>query len=59
MATDEIEAVVGLGKVQYTFDDILGTLTHVRGWAYPSSYVIIELNNPHTEVLNEFMNYGK
>ena len=54
-----IEATVSFGKLEYSLDDILGTLTHYRGWKYPSSYIIVELHNPHTEVLNEFMNYGK
>ena len=59
MPIGAIEAIVNFGKVQYTLNDILGTLTHHRGWKYPSSYVIIELNNPQTEVINEFSNYGK
>lgn len=59
MGVGAIEATVSFGKTQYTLNDVLGTLTHHRGWGYPSSYVIIELNNPHTEVINEFMNYGK
>ncbi len=59
MPAPGIEATVSFGKRQYTLDDILGTLTHHRGWKFPSSYVIIELHNPHTEVVNEFMNYGK
>lgn len=59
MPGEGIEATVSFGKQQYTLDDILGTLTHHRGWKYPASYVVIELTNPHTEVLNEFMNYGK
>ncbi len=54
-----IEATVNFGKREYTLNDILGTLTHHRGWQYPSSFVIVELYNPHTEVINEFMNYGK
>jgi hypothetical protein len=59
MGIGAIEATVNFGKTQYTLNDILGTLTHHRGWKYPSSYVVVELNNPHTEVINEFMNYGK
>ena len=59
MPVGAIEATISLGKLQYSFNDILGTLTHYRGWKYPASYIIVELNNPQTEVLNEFMNYGK
>jgi len=59
MPNASIEATVSFGGLKYSFDDVLGTLTHYRGWDLPSSYAVIELNNPHTEVINEFMNYGK
>lgn len=58
MGVGAIEAIVDFGKYKYTLNDILGSLTHHRGWSYPSSYVIVEIFNPHTEVVNEFMNHG-
>jgi hypothetical protein len=58
MPTPGIEAIVSFGGLEYTLGGVLGTLTHVRGWGYPTSYIVCELNNPHTEIINEFMNYG-
>lgn len=53
-----IEASFSFGGLEYTLSGPLQRLTHVRGWGYPASYVIVEVFNPHTELLNEFMNYG-
>lgn len=53
-----IEAIVELGDVQYTFEDILKEFTHVRGFGLASSYCICELAHTQHEIMNQFMNYG-
>ena len=58
MAFPIIEANVSFGGLELTLDGPLNTLTHVRGWHVPCSYIIAEVSNPHTELLNEFMNFS-
>ena len=58
MAFPMIEAEVSFGGLEWTLNGPLHKLTHVRGWHVPCSYIIAEVSNPHTELLNEFMNYG-
>ena len=58
MAFPMIEANVSFGGLEWTLDGTLHTLTHVRGWHVPCSYIIATVANPHTELVNEFMNYG-
>jgi hypothetical protein len=58
MAFPIIEASFSFGGLEHTLTGTLQRLTHVRGWGYPCSYVIIEVFNPQTEIINEFMNYG-
>ena len=53
-----VEASMSFGGREYTLSGPLHSMTHIRGWEYPCSYVICEVFNPHTELMNEFMNYG-
>lgn len=58
MAIPGVEASMSFGGLEYTLSGPLFSLTHIRGWEYPASYVICEVFNPHMEMMNEFMNYG-
>lgn len=58
MAFSLIEANLSFGGLEWTLDGLLHKLVHIRGWNNVTSYIIADVYNPHSESINEFMNYG-
>ena len=62
-----LEAIVEFGNGrEMTLNDLLFSVAHHRGFRLATSYCILEVGNPHSEAVNEFMNgsvftlrYGK
>lgn len=58
-AETPVEAIVQFtGEKELTLNDLLFQATHYRGFRLATSYCILEVGNPHSEAVNEFMNHG-